>query len=259
MNKIIKQIIESKFNFNIDIEGNEQQDLLSKSIYKSTTQKVLYDAYADTIDLGLPSGTRWCKDNLDVKPNVVLNVPGSISGKFYAWGELLSRRSTYSWLNYKFAVAKINAITKYCTEKALVHPYGSEPDGMTRLLPEDDVATVKLGQHYHIPTKEQFKELLENTTVHHKHDYLVDGLNGVLYVSKINGNKIFLPYAGYDNSMNKIEKEEGTKRLGQVGLYWTSDLYEKDSRCAYIYLSTSNDITYMERRIGASIRPVFNF
>jgi len=36
MNNLIKQIVESKFNFNIDnIKDNENQNSLSKSAYKS--------------------------------------------------------------------------------------------------------------------------------------------------------------------------------------------------------------------------------
>jgi hypothetical protein len=39
MNSLIKQLIESKFNFNIDIEGNEKQTSLSKFSFNSKSQK----------------------------------------------------------------------------------------------------------------------------------------------------------------------------------------------------------------------------
>ena len=41
MNKIIKILVESKFNFNIDIEDNKEMPRLSKQKYKSISQ---YDA-----------------------------------------------------------------------------------------------------------------------------------------------------------------------------------------------------------------------
>jgi hypothetical protein len=45
MNQIIKKIVESKFNFNIDVKGNEQQNSLSKSTMKNDTQIGLYEQY----------------------------------------------------------------------------------------------------------------------------------------------------------------------------------------------------------------------
>jgi hypothetical protein len=73
MNKLIKQIIESRYNFNIDIEpttsdkSNDDHISLSKSVYTQKTQKDALEQ--DTlIDLDLPSGTLWAKHNIGAKP-----------------------------------------------------------------------------------------------------------------------------------------------------------------------------------------------
>jgi hypothetical protein len=41
----------------------------------------------DVVDLGLPSGTLWCKYNLGVDPNYLAN-PINWFGDYYAWGEI---------------------------------------------------------------------------------------------------------------------------------------------------------------------------
>ena len=62
----------SKFNFNIDIESNDKGNL-SKSKYNSITQKQMYEIRSHTIDLGLPSGTRWYKYNLGCDYELLTN------------------------------------------------------------------------------------------------------------------------------------------------------------------------------------------
>jgi hypothetical protein len=41
----------------------------------------------EVVDLGLPSGTLWCKYNLGVNPNCLTN-PVNWFGDYYAWGEI---------------------------------------------------------------------------------------------------------------------------------------------------------------------------
>jgi hypothetical protein len=41
----------------------------------------------DVVDLGLPSGTLWCKYNLGVDPKYLAN-PINWFGDYYAWGEI---------------------------------------------------------------------------------------------------------------------------------------------------------------------------
>ena len=62
MDKLIKYIIESKFNFNIDIEDNSSNNTLSKSTFKTKTAKQMYETYAAYVDFKLPSGKAICLD-----------------------------------------------------------------------------------------------------------------------------------------------------------------------------------------------------
>ena len=122
------------------------------------------------IDLGLPSGTLWADRNIGAtEPEEY--------GDFYAWGET-EPKEEYIWYNYKWGEKS----TKY-----------NDKDGKTVLEPEDDVVYLKTKGKSHIPTKEQMRELLDNTI---SKNQTINGVKGILYKSKVNGNNIFLPFAG---------------------------------------------------------------
>ena len=122
------------------------------------------------IDLGLPSGTLWADRNIGAtEPEEY--------GDFYAWGETEPKKE-YTWNTYKWDV--------YCTKY-------NKKDGKTVLEPEDDVVYLKTKGEAHIPTIEQIYELSNNTTSKLKK---INGVEGRLYKSNINGNTIFIPFAG---------------------------------------------------------------
>ena len=122
------------------------------------------------IDLGLPSGTLWADRNIGA-------TEPEDEGDFYAWGEIEPKKE-YTRDNYKWGK---NA-TKY-----------NDKDGKTVLDPEDDVVYLKTKGKAHIPTKEQIRELLNNTITKNK---TINGVTGKLYKSNINGNTIFIPFSG---------------------------------------------------------------
>ena len=116
------------------------------------------------VDLGLPSGTLWCKCNLGAENEYDY-------GDYYAWGELTTKKE-FTIYNYTYN------------------------DGPFQLPPEHDVATQTLGKNYSIPTKEQCEELIDNTKRKHIKNYKHTGITGDLFIGK-NGNTLFIPAAGY--------------------------------------------------------------
>lgn len=58
----------------------------------------------------------------------------------------------------------------------------------------DDAARVNWGGNWKIPSKNDFDELLENTTATYVVDYLGRGADGILFTSNNNGNTVFFPY-----------------------------------------------------------------
>ena len=239
-----------------DFEDEDIQNIKSKQVQNRDYTKEYLDFMKDIIDLGLPSGTCWFKYNFGVDykkldSNPKDSIPEDWYGNYYAWGEL-EPKPTYTRDNYKFyhcIYANTYKLTKY-NEQRFAY---TKADNLSQLQPEDDVAYMKFNNpaniKFHIPSKEQFKELKEYTTKKLQQDYNgVSGLYGLLYTSKINGNSIFLPGAGnYDGSSHEEKK---------LVTLWTSTLPDSQYDATYFYGNSSTSFSSNTRFCGYPIRPV---
>ena len=247
-----------------DFDDEEQvQHVKSKQVYNRDYTKEYLDLMKEVVDLGLPSGTLWCKYNLGVNQNQLAKAEDWY-GNYYAWGELQGNKPIYKLDNYKFG-NDYRELTKYCNNPK--YGLNSFTDNLTELLPEDDVAyqNKKLYNFkFHIPTKEQCEELLKYTknywinnydpskTEHNSDDDEgIQGLNGRVFEGK-NGNQLFIPAAGcrYGSYINNA---------GSYCRLWSSSLLLSSPYSAY-YLYFSSGIIYMsnhgDRFIGYSVCPV---
>lgn len=121
------------------------------------------------VDLGLPSGTLWCRWNVGAEYTSETNL-----GLYFKWGETVgyNTKEECKAAAYKFNPSGDNAtFTKY-----------NETDGLKTLELEDDPVHSIMGFDWRLPTDEQCKELLEN----------ISGEYGN-YTSNINGKKIYIP------------------------------------------------------------------
>ena len=170
-------------------------------------------------------------------------------GDYYAWGETETREQ-YFWKTYKWCNGGARNLTKYNTELS----YGTV-DNRTVLDPEDDVAHIKLGGKWRMPTDAEWTELRENCTWTRTTQNSVTGYK----VTATNGNSIFLPGAG--GWYGEILSDEG------CALYWSSSLdtdvpYSAWSICrgpSPDYFFGSDDVHRYSglRYFGFSIRPVY--
>ena len=188
----------------------------------------------EAIDLGLPSGVKWATCNVGAtKPEEY--------GGYYAWGEI-EEKDDYSWNTYRWCNGTYDSMTKYCTSAS-----NGTVDNKTVLEPEDDVAHVKWGGSWRMPTKAEQDELRNNCTWTWK---TLNGVNGY-EVTGPNGNSIFLPAAGYRNGTEVSYR-------GNYGNYWSGSLYSNYS--SYAYYLGFNDSNYgwysSNRFYGLSVRPV---
>ncbi len=185
------------------------------------------------IDLGLPSGIKWASCNVGAtKPEEF--------GGYYAWGET-EEKNDYSWSTYKYCNGDYDTLTKYCTDSR----YGTV-DNKTTLEPTDDVATVKWGGSWRMPTRAEQDELRNSCT------WTWTTLNGVngYRVTGPNGNSIFLPAAGDCLGTEVIV-------MGSVGYYWSSSLGSSSYNADYLYFFSSlYDWYYYYRFYGRTVRPV---
>lgn len=111
----------------------------------------------DYVDLGLPSGLLWATCNVGA------DNPEDY-GDYFAWAET-EPKSVYNWSTYKYCDGGYYyKLTKYCTRS----DFGNNgfTDNLTVLLPEDDAATANWGNGWRMPTENEWRELIDNTTPH---------------------------------------------------------------------------------------------
>ena len=177
------------------------------------------------IDLGLPSGTKWacCNEGAD-KPETY--------GSYYAWGET-EKKKVYDKSTYKFY------------QNGNYVNIGSDISGT-----EHDVAHVKWGGNWCMPTQDNINELVDNCTSEWT---TLNGVKGRKFISKNNGNSIFLPAAGY-------RFDTGFYGVSYYGYYWSSTQDSSSEYYASNYLILgSGDTHWSDKRCcyhGRSVRPV---
>jgi hypothetical protein len=188
----------------------------------------------EAIDLGL--SVKWASFNVGAsKPEEY--------GGYYAWGET-EEKSYYDWSTYKWCNVSSTSMTKYCTSGGYVIV-----DNKTVLAPADDVAHVKWGGTWRMPTYEEQIELLNNCTWRWTPR---NGVNGYK-VTGPNGNSIFLPAAGHRGGTEVDDR-------GSSGSYWSASLHSNYSHVAYslYFYSSFQDRNFFNRYYGRSVRPVSN-
>lgn len=187
------------------------------------------------VDLGL--SVKWATCNVGAtKPEEY--------GGYYAWGET-EEKNNYDWDTYKYSYieqARL-CVSKYC----LNEEYGSV-DNKTTLDASDDVASVKWGGSWRMPTSEEMQELREKCKWEGD---VLNGVSGVRFTGP-NGNSIFLPAAGYRGG-------NGHGDVGPNGFYWSASLgvYDcYDALFLYFHYDGSHFLYGYGRYGGLSVRPV---
>ena len=186
----------------------------------------------EAVDLGL--SVKWASCNV-----------GATSpeeyGDYFAWGET-EEKSDYIPLTYKYYLGDLDGDGDYY-ESNEYQNIGSNISGTSY-----DVAHVKWGGSWRMPTLDEIKELYDKCSWQWIE---VNGIEGQK-VTGPNGNSIFLPAAG---------DRFGTEVLGRgsYGDYWSGTLHENYSYGAYNltfysdYLDWDN---YYNRFYGHTVRPV---
>ncbi len=191
-------------------------------------------------------------------------------GDYYAWGETApyytdghsqdsycfswrdGKTGGYTWDSYSWCGVYNSdpegdtvTLTKYNSDVS----YGAVDDKYV-LEAEDDAAQVKLGGNWRIPRYEEWEYLYSCSTWRW---ITLNGINGYLVTSTINGNSIFLPAAGWRCSISLVD-------VGSIGLYWSSDLNTMmpDAALGVYLVSSSVDVcSGSTRYYGNPIRPVY--
>ena len=222
-----KLVVAIADNLKLDIaKPSPKESPEPKSVVKETSNIINGHEY---VDLGLPSGLKWATCNVGAsKPEEY--------GGYYAWGET-EEKSDYDWSTYKWCRGNRDTITKYGLF-----------DNKTVLDPRDDVAHVKWGGSWRMPTEAEQWEL------HYDCTWTWTTQNGVkgYKVTGPNGNSIFLPAAGY--RYGTVVEVRGSR-----GYCWSSSLDSSNSdlaSCLDIYRDDYTSLFCYGRSYGRSVRPV---
>ena len=201
------------------------------------------------VDLGLPSGTLWATENIK-------NANGE--ELYFAWGETQGYASGQVGTDKYFAYEGEHADYKFGEYVNQEPNYGMTKynltDEKTTLDAEDDAATANWGSDWRMPTKDEFDELLENTTSSWTE---VNGISGLLLTSTVEGHEeesLFFPAVGY--------AEDGrVPDVGEYGYCWSASLYDENiSTDAYGFFFEDGvcEVGNDSRYCGNPVRPVFS-
>lgn len=182
----------------------------------------------DYVNLGLPSGLKWAKNNVDASSP-------SDYGNLFSWANVDGHRSGYTWGK---GVYEGYHNTPGFALNADITPTGGY-----------DAARVNMGSPWRMPTYSEFGELIDNCTSVWT---TMNGVHGRKLTSKINGRHIFLPGGG-------MGYDTGIFYEDAYGLYWTST-YGSDTgatkcRCVVMNSQVFGTSSY-PRFYGGSIRAV---
>ena len=166
-------------------------------------------------------------------------------GNYYAWGEV-SPKDKFYWKNYKWSNADSTAVTKYL---------GNNSGSI--LQPEDDAASMALGDTWRMPTTGDWDRLGEARN----YEWTMNGTSYVVTSKKAgyngpDGPSLTFPLSGY---YGWYYSANDYTLVGQGSLfcYWSSSL-SGNAKDAY-YTSWSGSIlayTTKQRYCGMPVRPV---
>ena len=225
-----------------DVEGYKAPDAATGTAASTTdaaqTVTMTYEEQAGFVDLGLPSGKKWAIGNL------VKDSQGNYSiGEETDWGTYVS------WGN----IIGHNEGEGYNFDQTT---YDSTPGKQVAAnIPSNDaahdIALATLGTPWHLPTKEDFQELYDNTDSEWVADYNGTGVAGRKFMKKSDHSVyVFFPASGRYNGTTLQSR-------GTDGYYWGASFY--DSTYAFNLNFDSSNVypqNYYSRYRGFTVRPV---
>ena len=188
----------------------------STNYTESTTGSVSVTINYASVDLGLPSGTKWATMNVGASSETDY-------GNYYQYGK---------------------GASQYAATSGQSDYAGTEEPLATSV----DTAAQVWGGNWHMPTKAQLDELTANTTYTWETNFNGSGINGGKFTAQ-NGNYIFIPAAGRWRN-GSLSNE------GSLGCAWSSSPNDSSYAFRLTFFSGDKGAGYGSRKDGFSVRPV---
>ena len=178
------------------------------------------------VDLGL--SVKWAAGNVGAKN------PEDY-GLYFAWGETTG-----------YTAEQMSGVRGFTEDEYNAGPAASIS---TDLTPEQDAAHVNLGDNWRMPTKDEFQELIDNCNVVWTADYGGTGVAGAVFTSKVNGNSVFFPAAGFCDDSSMLE-------VGSDDSCWSASWDSSSSAWHLDIFSESHYVSGSWRYLGLPVRGV---
>ena len=238
--------------------GTVKAGMTATLIYDGTNWNIVclerQEQSALWVDMGLPSGVKWAKKNIDVtQVNGFAASEYQYECTFYSWGNKAGQNP-----------ADASSFTDTWGTGNDTEPYVSSMGAkLTGNIPlSQDTARAALGNPWRMPTTEEFKELFDNieylqadgqtvipTSTTDKR-VTVNDITGILIRSVINGNILFFPCSGLGSGSSWYYR-------GSSGLYWSSSLLSQtNGRNLNFYSGGVNPQDSSDRFNGFAVRAV---
>ena len=147
------------------------------------------------VNLGLPSGTLWATCNVGA-------TSPEQAGLYFAWGENVGYTAKQVKNRERLFIEG-----EYLTRSA---------DSISKdLTLEQDASNHYMGGDWRMPTYDDWQELFDYCDDTWTDDYNGTGVAGCIFTSKVNGNSVFLPAAGYCFYSSVYN-------VGSEGEYWSA-------------------------------------
>lgn len=212
--------------------------------------------------MGLPSGLKWAKSNIDLsRENKFAASPEQYECSFFSWANL-GGHNPISESEFEYNWGGVNAQAPWYEDQ----PYGYTPGAavQTDIKQVRDAARMNIGWPWRIPTAADLNELFDSTNIKFINEdgteidesvtdkrTTVNGIMGLYIESKHNGNRLFFACCGSGSGTSWGNR-------GSSGNYWSSTF--NSERYARRLFFNANGIVPQntsDRFGGCAVRPVW--
>lgn len=112
-----------------------------------------------------------------------------------------------------------------------------------------------MGDDWHIPSKSDYEELINNTDITVVNEYKGTPAIGWLFTSKTNGKELFMPSTGYIAGSTLI-----CEGVTDTSIGWTADLGDQYPYTSYVfgYVTDHSIVASGDRSMGMPVRAIKN-
>ena len=213
------------------IEHNTEETIVASPVQVDDEETILAGREVrrfgkfDAVDLGLSVLWADCNVGGDTESPI---------GGLYGWGDPSGEKTSQNVKDYLDVAGGL---------------YVKTPQNITGT--QYDIATAKWGKDWRMPSKENWRELIEKCKWTKENAFHVDGYR----VEGPNGNSIFLPNTGlrFGETISNTD----------AGYYWTSEMAQDNRECACYYYfdgEKHNDIVSTRNYVysGRAVRAIRN-